>query len=92
MIDVIKTAAKVMAEGEQKQYSNGVTCWELRDGDNRFKVLTQNKYKDSRFAKLAQNGHDVKWLINVYTDEWHLIVDGQPLSKDRVTKEGVICS
>ena len=53
-----------------------------------FSVLDQNTKKDSRFAKLAKNGHSVAWIIREMDNQWFLIVDGKLTPKANVTDDG----
>lgn len=53
-----------------------------------FTLLSQNTMKNSKFAKLAVNGHRVIWVIRDSDGEWFLSVDGKWTSKNKVTSNG----
>jgi hypothetical protein len=59
------------------------------NGDE-YEILEQNKLKDSRFARLANNGHDVYWLIRKSDADWFLIVDGKWVNKQMVVDTGTL--
>jgi len=53
-----------------------------------FDAMDQNQKKDSKFARLAKNGHSVAWIIRTLDNQWFLTVDGMLTTKDRVTEDG----
>ncbi|RLE38187.1 hypothetical protein DRJ17_04700 [Candidatus Woesearchaeota archaeon] len=44
-----------------------------------FTFIEQNKYKDSRYARLAREGHAILWVIPPWKIQkrWWLIMDGK---------------
>jgi len=53
-----------------------------------FTLLSQNTKKASRFAQLANSGHDVAWAISAETGYWYLIVDGELTENWQVGRDG----
>lgn len=53
-----------------------------------FTLLSQNTMKNSKFARLAINGHEVIWVIRDSDGEWFLSVDGKWADKSKITNDG----
>jgi len=73
---------QTLRNGTKTVFANGVERWKTEE----WTILSQNKNKPgSRFAKLAQKGYDVKWLVSK-DNNWYLFVNGIPTPKESVVE------
>jgi len=91
--EVYKTAEPGEATEERSAIKSATFEWQ----GIKFQVLGQNLQKRdrksgelTRFSKLANNKHEVFWVIRQDINEWFLIVDGKWIQKSEVTPEGTL--
>jgi len=75
--------------GEETEYKSAIRTAELSVHGEQYQILEQNMKRESKFAKLARNGHHVAWLINE-DNIWYLMVDGRWTPKNAVSKDGAL--
>jgi hypothetical protein len=91
--EIVPRAIQTLDTGEQMEEIPGQRSSLKRatfeyKGDT-YDVVEQNKLKKSRFAVLANKGHEVFWIIRKSDGDWFLVIDGKWVNKKMVTEEGV---
>ena len=91
--EIVPLAIQKLSKGEQMEEIPGQRSALKKatfeyNGDS-YDVIEQNKLKKSRFAVLANNGHEVVRIIRKSDGDWFLIVDGKWVNKQMVTEAGV---